>query len=83
MYKQTNNKMENYTDQELKDELTKRGYFTGNLWHVEDVLTKYKCTPEQSQEILYQSLTNDATMEQIWFSIDTFADLEGYSEINQ
>jgi hypothetical protein len=83
LYKQTNNKMENYTDQELKDELTKRGYFTGNLWHVEDVLTKYKCTPEQSQEILYQSLTNDATMEQIWFSIDTFADLEGYSEINQ
>ena len=75
--------MENYTDQELRDELTRRGYFTGNLWGVEDVLIKYKCTPEQSQEVLYQSLTNDATMEQIWFSIDTFAELKGYSEVNQ
>jgi hypothetical protein len=78
----TNNKlMENYTDEQLKEELSRRGYFTGNLWRVEDVTLMYKCTPEQAQEVLNKSLTNDATMEQIWFSIDTFADMENYEKI--
>jgi hypothetical protein len=72
--------MENYTDQELRDELTRRGYFTGNMWRVEDVTCSYECTPEQSQEVLYESLTNGATMEQVWLSIDISADLRGYSK---
>ncbi|HEY9560339.1 MAG TPA: hypothetical protein VIR29_06080 [Anseongella sp.] len=29
--------MENYTDNELKEELQKRGYCTTALWHVDDV----------------------------------------------
>jgi len=43
---------------------------------VDDVQSKYNCTDEQAQSILNDALTNDATMEQVWFAIDEFADLE-------
>jgi hypothetical protein len=70
--------MENLTDQQLKAELSKRGYFTDNLWSVEDVKSKFDVTDDEAQEVLERSLTNDATMEQIWLSIDIFGNMEGY-----
>jgi hypothetical protein len=73
--------MKNFTDQELKDELSRRGYFTDNLWCVEDVKSKFIVTDEEAQDILDQSLTNEATMQQIWFSIQTFGEMEGYKEV--
>lgn len=71
--------MKQYTDEQLKKELENRGYFTRNLWCEEDVTHKTEdknLTKEQVQNILHNSLTNDATMEQIWFSIETFIDEE-------
>ena len=70
--------MKQYTDEQLKKELEDRGYFTRNLWTEFDI--EEKCremgveipNKEDLQSILYQSLTNDATMEQVWFSIETF-----------
>ena len=73
--------MENLTDKQLRDELSRRGFFTGNLWRVDDVKLKFFVTDEEAQEILMESLTNDATMEQIWRSIDTFAEMKGYREV--
>lgn len=58
-------------------------YQTENLWCVEDVTSKYKCEPDEALDILHSSLTNEETMNQIWFSIDEFAnmeDLEGKPE---
>jgi hypothetical protein len=69
------------TDEQLKDELERRGFFTGNLWSVEDVKRKFKVTDDESQEVLDKSLTNEATMEQIWLAIDMFGDMEGYERI--
>lgn len=61
--------------QKAKEVLKANGYFVDSLWTVSDVRTKFDCTDEQAQTILKQSLTNDSTMEQIWFSIREFGDI--------
>ena len=63
--------------EEAKAFLKSQGFFTDNLWHVEDVKSKFNCTDDEAQYILEQSLTNEATMEQIWFSIGEFGEIEG------
>ena len=60
--------------EQAKAVLRENGYFVDNLWHVDDVKLRYNCEDnEQAQDILDQALTNDATMEQIWFAIDMVA----------
>ena len=66
--------------EEAKRILKESGYFVDNLWSVRDVQDKFKCTDEQAQEILNKSLTNEATMEQIQYSIKEFAELKGLKE---
>jgi hypothetical protein len=57
--------------EKAKNILENAGYFVRNLWHVDDVFYKYKCSdPELAQSILNSALTNEATMEQIWYAID-------------
>ena len=62
----------NQAKQILKD----AGYQTENLWHIDDVKSRYNCTDEQAHEILHKAITNEATMGQIWLSIDSEADFE-------
>ena len=52
-----------------KEVLRQAGYFVDNLWHIEDVMDRYKCDEETAMEVLDSALTNDATMEQIHFAI--------------
>jgi hypothetical protein len=75
--------MEKFTDQQLKEELSKRGFFTDNLWSVEDVKSKFVVTDDEAQEVLEKSLTNEATMEQIWLSIGIFGDMEGHRRVDE
>jgi hypothetical protein len=56
--------------EQAKKTLRDAGYFTDNLWHIDDVKLRYICDDETALEILDNALTNDATMEQIWFAID-------------
>ena len=58
------------TVEQAKQVLREAGYFVDNLWCIEDVQGNYNCTDEQAMDILESALTNDATMGQIWFSID-------------
>ena len=51
-------------------------YQTENLWCVTD-MEIYDCTDEQALDILHDALTNDVTMEQIWFAIDFHAEDRG------
>jgi hypothetical protein len=67
--------------EKAKQVLRQNGYFVDNLWRVEDVQSKYNCTEEQAQVILEQSLTNEATMEQIWFSIKEFSEIANLKEV--
>lgn len=56
--------------EKAKATLRDAGFFVDNLWHVNDVYSKFSCDAETAQEILEGALTNDATMQQIWFAID-------------
>lgn len=60
-----------------KQFLEEQGYFTANLWHVDDVMSRFNCDNDEAQDVLNQALTNEATMEQIWFSINEFGEIEG------
>lgn len=75
--------MNNYNEIENAKKILKdNGYFTDNLWTVDDVKGKFpNCTDEQAQDILNDSLTNEATMGQIWFSISEFGCMEGLEEV--
>ncbi len=66
------------TVEEAKAVLRENGFFVDNLWHVDDIKLRYNCEDnEQAQDILNCALTNDATMEQIWFAIDMVAQDDG------
>lgn len=55
-----------------REALRERGFYTDNLWHVDDVKCRYEgCDDATAQYILDQALTNSATMEQIHFAINT------------
>ena len=51
-----------------------------NLWSVHDVKSLYDCTDEQAMDVLHGALTNDATMEQIWYAIRHHAEMKGLIE---
>ena len=65
----------------LKEELERRGFYCDNLWQVEDVKGIFKCDDDQAQDVLDSALTNEATMDQIWFAIRFHADDHGLKEI--
>lgn len=48
-------------------------YQTEKLWCIEDVKSKFKCD-DDALEVLESALTNDATMEQIWYAIEFYAE---------
>ena len=70
--------MSNYKEiEKAKALLKENGYQVYNLWCIEDVQHKYKCTDEEAHGVLIDALQNDATMEQIWFAIDFHAEYDG------
>lgn len=62
---------------EAKAFLEQQGFQTNNLWHIDDVKGKFNCTDEQAHEVLIKSLTNEATMEQIWLAIGMIGEAQG------
>ena len=73
--------MDNYEKiQEAKAFLKQNGYYTDNLWCVEDVQSKFKCTDEQAQEVLNDAFSDETTYEQIWFSIKYYGEELGLEE---
>jgi hypothetical protein len=66
--------------EQARQVLKQNGFFVDNLWHVDDVKSKFNCTDEQAQYVLEKSLTNEATMEQVWLSIGVFGEMENLKE---
>lgn len=62
--------------------LRSKGYFVDNLWATEDVTENYNCTQEQAQQVLEMALTNEATIEQIWYAIDDACDTLEIRKLN-
>jgi hypothetical protein len=52
--------------QQAKETLKKNGYFTDNLWSIEDVKDVFNCSDEEAQEVLRETMTNEGTMHHIW-----------------
>jgi hypothetical protein len=69
--------------EQAKAILKQHGYFVDNLWHVSDVKIKFNVSDNEAQDILNKSLTNDVTMEQIWFSIHEFGEINGHELIKE
>ena len=44
-------KLKDIDSDDLRDELASRGFYTNNLWHVDDVKQNYECSDEDAQEI--------------------------------
>lgn len=53
-----------------KKVLTDAGYFVDNLWHIEDVTSRYKCDQDTAMIILESVLTDDYLMGRINEAID-------------
>tara|TARA_R100000963_G_C4634265_1_gene98687 strand:- start:684 stop:908 length:225 start_codon:yes stop_codon:yes gene_type:complete len=66
--------------EKAKETLLKSGYQVYNLWSIHDVQDNYDCTDQEAMEVLIQALTNDATMEQIWFAVNFHAEENGLKE---
>ena len=66
--------------EQAKKTLRDAGYYVDNLWSVEDVKQNYDCDNETALEILNNALTNEATMERIWFAID--CEIDEFKEEN-
>ena len=54
---------------EAKQILKDAGYFTDNLWSIEDVKDICNCSNEEAQDVLNIALTNEGTMHHIWTAI--------------
>ena len=65
---------------EAMDFLKKNGYVVDALWSTEDVLAKFDCTEAEAQKVLYDALTNESTMEQIWYAIDFHGEEDGLTK---
>lgn len=61
------------TIDQAKQVLRDAGFYTDNLWSIEDVKSQYKCTDEEAYEVLDDALNNDGVMERIWEAIDSSA----------
>ena len=59
-------KLKDMNSNDLRDELASRGFYTNNLWHVDDVKQNYECSDEDAQEIL------DKTMQSEWVTREIF-----------
>tara|TARA_R110000824_G_scaffold150950_8_gene321807 strand:+ start:1032 stop:1277 length:246 start_codon:yes stop_codon:yes gene_type:complete len=63
-----------------KEILTKNGYYTGNLWHTEDVTSMIDCTEKQAEQILDSVFDGDRINNEVWESIQYIAQDMGLSK---
>ena len=63
--------------EEAKKVLKENGFQVDNLWHIDDVKSKFNCDDDEAMGVLESALVNDATMEQIWFAIDFHGEDDG------
>jgi hypothetical protein len=67
--------------EKAKEFLRANGYYTENLWNINDVKNQFKCTDEAAQSILDESLSDDYIMSIINATISDNAKEKGFEEI--
>ncbi len=63
-------KLKDMDSNDLRDELASRGFYTNNLWHVDDVKQNYECSDEDAQEILDKTMQSEWVTQEIFTFID-------------
>ena len=46
-----------------------------HYWSLQDVQDNYNCDDKTARDILYSSLSNECTMDEVWYSISHFAEV--------
>jgi len=59
-------KLKEISTQDLRDELALRGYFTENLWHINDVMDRHECDADEAMDILASVMENEWLVERIF-----------------
>ena len=54
--------------------LESQGYFTANLWHVDDVKQNYDVSDEEALDVLEDTMTSNWVTSQIFEEIDILAE---------
>lgn len=60
--------------EKAKQLLKEAGYYTDNLWHINDVNSEYICTPQQAMEVLEKVLNSDPIKQEINETINMVAE---------
>jgi hypothetical protein len=55
------------------------GYFTDNLWHIDDVMDNFECTEEQAMDVLQEVMTNGEVIHSIFEEIFNKCTALGYN----
>jgi hypothetical protein len=66
--------LKNVSEEELRRELELRGYYTQNLWCIDDVLRHHECEVDDAQEILDKVMNCENVCEYIFESINYYAE---------
>ncbi len=69
--------MKDLTTQQLKEELTRRGYYTVNLWRIDDVQNRFEATEDEAQNIL------DDVLQGAWIIEQTFECIDDCAKFNE
>ncbi len=72
--------MKDLTTQQLKEELTRRGYYTGNLWRIDDVQNRFEATEDEALYVLDYVLQGSWIIEQTFEHIDDCAKYQGLKQ---
>ncbi len=62
--------LKDISSEDLRQELQLRGYYTKNLWHVDDVMQNYNCTSENALEILDDVMQGEYVTSMVFDCID-------------
>lgn len=73
---------ENDRLKDAKKILKMYGYYTDNLWHIDDVKHNYDITDEQAYEVLDKAMQLDWTVENVFDTIDEVCNFKFYKRKN-
>jgi len=69
--------MENTIVENSRAALKEEGYYTDNLWHINDVKSRFKCTDQQAMDILDKVLQSEYVISTIFELIhNTASDMD-------
>jgi hypothetical protein len=71
------------TIKEAREFLKSQGFFTDNLWRIDDVEYRLNCDEHTAQEILNEALTNPNTIEFINETIDIICKERELNKLNK